>query len=121
MRGLNSRQPRHAASCLTWARYDLKDYQNTFGHLTNSSLGKLSPDLERDKPVIGKGCKWTVDRAFDFLAEHQGMDREAVWKRIQGALVRTTPCTSHSAALWRRHRLLDNVCAGWMVRAAQTW
>ena len=51
--------------------YDNSEHKNLFSHLTNSTINYNSPDMNADKPVIGKGCKWTIERLFDFLEANQ--------------------------------------------------
>ncbi len=58
--------------------YDNSNHSNVFAHLTNSSINTHSPDMDIDKPVIGRGCKWTLERLFEHLTATQGMDAEAV-------------------------------------------
>ena len=48
-------------------QYDIKDLNNIYSHLTNSSINKSSDTFKQNKLVIGSGCKWTIDKLLKHL------------------------------------------------------
>lgn len=53
--------------------YDINNINNIYSHLTNSSVNKKSNTFTKNKNVIGKGCKWTMNKLFKYL-QHQIVD-----------------------------------------------
>jgi tubulin polyglutamylase TTLL2 len=39
-------------------KYDLSDLEDTFSHLTNTSLNKQSPTYYKHKDIVGLGKHW---------------------------------------------------------------
>ena len=69
-------------------RYDLRNIDNLFSHLTNSSINKHSPQYETHKDVIGSGCKWTLLRLKKFISQ-KGVQWDKLWVRIRSIIVLT--------------------------------
>lgn len=69
-------------------KYDLSDLENTYAHLTNTSINKNSTSHGLDKEGIGEGCKWSLQR---FLREHLDSPLGSIllWARIK-AIVNLT-------------------------------
>ena len=40
-------------------KFKLDDLENSFVHLTNTSINKHAPHHDTFKDTIGQGCKWT--------------------------------------------------------------
>ncbi|KAJ3304419.1 putative tubulin polyglutamylase ttll2 [Kappamyces sp. JEL0829] len=59
---------------------------NTYAHLTNTSINKHSPSLHLDKEVIGSGCKWKLDKLRVYL-ESNGIDFSRIWNNIKGQIL----------------------------------
>jgi tubulin polyglutamylase TTLL2 len=69
-------------------KYDLRNLGNVCSHLTNVSLNKLSPEYEKDKDMIGLGCKWSFQRLREYL-KLNNHDDWYMWQRIISIIVLT--------------------------------
>jgi len=61
-------------------QYDLSNLENVYSHLTNSSINKKSDTLKKNKLIIGEGCKWTINKLFEYLQTE--IDNEQNIKRM---------------------------------------
>ena len=68
--------------------YDLSNLTKTCSHLTNASLNKLNPEYEKDKNVVGHGCKWTLKKLRGYLKENNHSDW-FMWQKIMSIIVLT--------------------------------
>ena len=48
-------------------KFDLRNLEDYYSHLTNSSINKLGASYQKIKEVVGQGCKWTLSRFFSYL------------------------------------------------------
>lgn len=48
-------------------KFDLRNLQDYYAHLTNSSINKSGVSYQKIKEVVGQGCKWTLSRFFSYL------------------------------------------------------
>ena len=69
-------------------KYDLSDLDNTYSHLTNTSINKNSNSYATIKEGIKAGCKWSMLR---FVREHPDhpLGSTLLWSRIK-AIVNLT-------------------------------
>ena len=69
-------------------RYDLTDLDNSYAHLTNTSINKNSTSYAHDKEGVRAGCKWSLYR---FCREHPDhpLGSQTLWARIK-AIVNLT-------------------------------
>eukprot|EP00916_Digyalum_oweni_P021284 GHVL01035377.1.p1 GENE.GHVL01035377.1~~GHVL01035377.1.p1 ORF type:complete len:731 (+),score=67.56 GHVL01035377.1:49-2241(+) len=68
--------------------YDMSCLENRFSHLTNSTINKLSPLLNHEKSVVGKGCKWTFQQLRQYFLTN-GIDDSLLWPRTMLILILT--------------------------------
>ncbi|EPZ33400.1 Tubulin-tyrosine ligase domain-containing protein [Rozella allomycis CSF55] len=61
---------------------------NVFSHLTNTSINKFSPNLNKNKDGIGNGCKWTLKKLRRHL-EACGIDFKPIWCKIINIILLT--------------------------------
>lgn len=66
-------------------KYDLSDLDNTYSHLTNSSINRNSTSYALDKEGIRAGCKWSL---IHFLKEYHGhaLGSPLLWARIKAII-----------------------------------
>ena len=74
---------------MSLCRYDPSDTGNLFSHLTNASINKASPDLASEKDIIGAGCKWTLQRFFEYLEHSCGVNPAHLWEQIKDLVTLT--------------------------------
>ncbi|MES1908195.1 MAG: hypothetical protein MHM6MM_001174 [Cercozoa sp. M6MM] len=59
-------------------------------HLTNASLHRKTEEFAADKTLIGTGCKWTLERFWNYVREHRGAEAETQMKlEIQHLVAQT--------------------------------
>eukprot|EP00493_Phyllostaurus_siculus_P025894 UN26239 len=63
------------------SEYDKSNLEDTYAHLTNSSLNKNSAEFNKDKPVIGLGSKWPVSKLWEYL-RNLGVKPDKIWKKV---------------------------------------
>mmetsp|Transcript_32436 Transcript_32436/g.75659 ORF Transcript_32436/g.75659 Transcript_32436/m.75659 type:complete len:663 (-) Transcript_32436:212-2200(-) len=69
-------------------KYDLGDLENTYSHLTNSSINKFSASYSTDKEGIRAGCKWSFVQWARENPDHP-LTSPLLWARIK-AIVNLT-------------------------------
>jgi len=76
-------------------RYDLSDLENTYSHLTNSSINKNSTSYSIDKEGIRAGCKWSLQ---SFMREHPDhpLTSPLLWARIKASVTLTLLSIAHA-------------------------
>ncbi|XP_075410323.1 putative tubulin polyglutamylase TTLL2 [Tenrec ecaudatus] len=62
-------------------KFDLRNLQSDYAHLTNSSINRSGPSYGACKDVIGRGCKWLLSRLFSYL-RLRGVDDGLLWRQI---------------------------------------
>ena len=70
------------------SKFDLKQQNDLFRHLTNSSINKDSSTLNTDKGIVGKGCKWRLKKLLDYLRS-VGADTQRMWNQIKTVVMLT--------------------------------
>lgn len=71
--------------------FDLRSLQNTFSHITNSSINKFSPAYDEGKGSVGLGCKWTIRQLRHYFANIDVPDW-CLWQRIGHIILLTLLC-----------------------------
>eukprot|EP00466_Bigelowiella_natans_P013463 jgi/Bigna1/137414/aug1.39_g12122 len=71
------------------SKYDLDASGDLFKHLTNSSINKDSESLHSEKGVVGKGCKWRLQKLMKYLKDECGRDTDLLWKQIKETVLLT--------------------------------
>merc|ERR1712139_527120 len=71
------------------------DISDVSSHLTNASIHEKLKSGKADKPVIGKGVKWSLDRLFEHITE-LGADRDLIWAQIEEMVALTCCATMES-------------------------
>lgn len=61
-------------------KYDPSSINNIYSHLTNASINKWSPNIDDEKDVVGKGCKWTLQQLWEYL-QQKGVDTNLIWDK----------------------------------------
>ncbi|ORX76957.1 TTL-domain-containing protein [Anaeromyces robustus] len=69
-------------------KYDTNDITNVFSHLTNTSINKLSPELNSTKEKVGSGCKWSLKKLRNYFKEND-IDFEIIWNKIKAIIILT--------------------------------
>jgi len=68
-------------------KFNLTDIRDKFCHLTNSSINKHNKEANsKQKPVIGKGSKWTLGQLREHL-EGNGISYDKVFAEIEKIVV----------------------------------
>ncbi|ORX54877.1 hypothetical protein BCR36DRAFT_13404 [Piromyces finnis] len=69
-------------------KYDTDDITNVFSHLTNTSINKLSPELNNTKDKVGPGCKWSLKKLRSYFKENK-INFEIIWNKIKAIIILT--------------------------------
>ena len=69
-------------------KFDLGNLQNSYAHLTNSSINRSGASYEKIKEVVGSGCKWTLSRFFSYLRSWD-VDDLLLWQKINRVVILT--------------------------------
>ncbi|KAH0622448.1 hypothetical protein JD844_024773 [Phrynosoma platyrhinos] len=102
-------------------KFDLESLDNVYAHLTNTSINKFGPSYQKEKDVIGSGCKWTFSRFRAYLRS-RNMDDLSLWKRINHiitltllAITPSVPFTSNCFELFGFDILVDEKMKPWLL------
>uniref|UniRef100_A0A8C6CVY4 Tubulin tyrosine ligase like 2 n=1 Tax=Moschus moschiferus TaxID=68415 RepID=A0A8C6CVY4_MOSMO len=79
-------------------KFDLGNLQNSYAHLTNSSINRSGASYEKIKEVVGSGCKWTLSRFFSYLRSWD-VDDLLLWQKISRVAILTVLAVAPSAPL----------------------
>ncbi|XP_015850332.1 putative tubulin polyglutamylase TTLL2 isoform X2 [Peromyscus maniculatus bairdii] len=69
-------------------KFDLQNLQDSYAHLTNSSINKSGASYKKIKEVVGQGCKWTLSRFFSYL-RNGDVDDLLLWQKIKHMVILT--------------------------------
>lgn len=66
-------------------KFDMSDLENTFSHLTNTSINKNSVSYSTVKDGIRGGCKWSL---LSFIREYpyHPLSSSLLWSRIHAII-----------------------------------
>lgn len=102
-------------------RYDLQSLDNVYAHLTNTSINKFGPSYEKNKDVIGSGCKWNFSRFRAYLRS-RNIDDRRLWQKINHivtltllAITPSVPFTSNCFELFGFDVLVDDKLKPWLL------
>nr|XP_060611065.1 probable tubulin polyglutamylase TTLL2 [Anolis sagrei ordinatus] len=102
-------------------KFDLGSLDNVYAHLTNTSINKFGPSYEKEKDVIGSGCKWTFSRFRAYLRSRK-IDDLRLWKRINHiiiltllAIIPSVPFSSNCFELFGFDILVDEKMKPWLL------
>uniref|UniRef100_A0A8C2NC21 Tubulin tyrosine ligase-like family, member 2 n=2 Tax=Cricetulus griseus TaxID=10029 RepID=A0A8C2NC21_CRIGR len=69
-------------------KFDLRNLEDSYAHLTNSSINKDGASYQKIKEVVGQGCKWTLSRFFSYL-RNWDVDDLLLWRKINHMVILT--------------------------------
>ncbi|XP_039738233.1 putative tubulin polyglutamylase TTLL2 [Pteropus medius] len=102
-------------------KFDLGHLQNSYAHLTNSSINKSGASYEKVKEVVGRGCKWTLSRFFSYLRSW-GVDDLLLWQKIRHVVILTVlaiapsvPVAANCFELFGFDILIDDNLKPWLL------
>ena len=102
-------------------KYDCSNLDNLYAHLTNTTINKTSPTLDRDKDSVGTGCTWTFGRLKSHFAASKQDDRD-VWSKIVNIinltvinLLSTVPKSTNCFELFGFDILVDQEFKPWLM------
>ncbi|CAO2628819.1 Probable tubulin polyglutamylase TTLL2 [Lemmus lemmus] len=102
-------------------KFDLRNLQDAYAHLTNSSINKLGASYEKIKEVVGQGCKWTLSRFFSYL-RNGDVDDLRLWRKINHlviltvlAVAPTIPEANNCFELFGFDILIDDNLKPWLL------
>ncbi|XP_067000446.2 probable alpha-tubulin polyglutamylase Ttll1 isoform X2 [Anabrus simplex] len=102
-------------------KFSLKDLDNPFCHLTNSSLNKQGASYTKKKDCVGSGCKWTLKQLRHYLVQ-VGISDWLLWQRVSSLIVLTVlsqitgiPSTSNCFEFYGFDVLVDASLRPWLL------
>lgn len=102
-------------------KFDLRHLQNSYAHLTNSSINKSGASYEKVKEVVGRGCKWTLSRLFSYL-RGWGADDQLLRQKIRHlvtltvlAIAPSVPVAANCFELLGFDILIDDNLKPWLL------
>lgn len=103
--------------------YTLDNLDNLTVHLTNSSINKNAPGAKIDKPTIGRGCKWTLERLWEELSQvRPDIDQKRLWRQVRELVltsvlpgVGSVPSDPHCYEILGFDVILDNNGRPWLL------
>lgn len=69
-------------------KFDLESLDNTYSHLTNTSINRFGLNYGSDKERVGTGCKWTLDQLRQYFYQ-SGIDDMPLWSQIINIVILT--------------------------------
>jgi tubulin polyglutamylase TTLL2 len=103
-------------------KFNLDALDDQYAHLTNSSINRHSPTVQKNKDAIGRGHKWTLERLFSHLKAEKRLDTGEIWEGIKRLvvlsllpLVKDVPQDRHCYEILGYDVLLDEDGKAWLL------